>query len=69
MIVIAFVIAAPAAWYFGNEWLKNFAERTEISWWLFALSLVVVAFITLSTVIIQSWKTANENPINSIKTE
>ena len=69
MIAIAFVIAAPAAWYFGNEWLKNFAERTEIHWWLFALSLAVVAFITLSTVIIQSWKTANENPINSIKTE
>ena len=69
MIAIAFVIAAPAAWYFGNEWLKNFAERTEIHWWLFPVSLLIVGCITLLTVIIQSWKTANENPINSIKTE
>ena len=69
LIVASFVLSAPVAWYFGSEWLKNFAERTEIHWWLFPASFVIVGGVTLLTVIIQSWKVANDNPINSIKTE
>ena len=69
LILIAFALATPAAWYFGEQWLCNFAERTAIPWWLVLISLLVVSSITLLTVIVQSWKTANDNPINSIKTE
>jgi len=69
IIALSFVVAAPLAWYFGRKWLENFAERTPVHWWLFALSLLIVAVITLGTVILQSWKTANENPIHSVKTE
>ena len=69
MLVISFVVAAPLAWYIGRQWLQSFAERTPICWWLFPLALLVVAVVTLLTVIIQSWRTANENPVNSIKTE
>jgi len=69
LTVVAFVIAAPLAWYFGHTWLENFAERTPIYWWLFPLALLLIALVTLLTVLIQSWRAATENPINSIKTE
>ena len=69
LLAVSFIIAAPIAYYIGRQWLQSFAERTPIYWWLFPLALLTVGVITLTTVIIQSWRTANENPINSIKTE
>ena len=69
LLAISFIIAAPVAYYIGQQWLQSFAERTPIYWWLFPLALLAVGIITFTTVIIQSWRTANENPINSIKTE
>ncbi len=69
LLAVSFIIAAPIAYYIGREWLQSFAERTPIYWWLFPLALLTVGVITLTTVIIQSWRTANENPINSIKNE
>jgi putative ABC transport system permease protein len=69
LLAVSFIVAAPLAWYIGREWLQSFAERTPIYWWLFPLALLVIALVTLLTVVIQSWRTANENPVNSIKTE
>ena len=69
LLAVSFIIAAPLAYYIGQQWLQSFAERTPIYWWLFPLALLTVGAITLLTVIIQSWRTANENPVNSIKTE
>ena len=69
LLAISFVIAAPVAWYIGSQWLQSFAERTPIYWWLFPLALLAVGTVTLAIVIIQSWRTANANPVESIKTE
>ena len=69
LILVAFVLAAPLAWYIGHQWLMSFAERTPIYWWLFPLALLAVSVITLATVGIQGWRAATENPVNSIKTE
>lgn len=69
LLLGSFIVAMPLAWYVGTQWLQGFAEHTPIYWWLFPLSLLVVSLITLATVIIQSWRTANENPVNSIKNE
>ena len=69
LILFAFVLAAPLAWYIGRQWLMSFAERTPIYWWLFPLALLAVSTITLVTVGIQGWRAATENPVNSIKTE
>ena len=69
LLAVSFIIAAPIAYYIGRQWLQSFAERTPIYWWLFPLALLTVGVITLATVIIQSWRTANENPVNSIKNE
>ena len=69
LLAVSFIIAVPITYYIGQQWLQSFAERTPIYWWLFPLVLLVVGIITLATVIIQSWRTANENPVNSIKNE
>ena len=69
LLLCCFIVAAPLAWYIGNQWLQGFAERTPIYWWLFPLALLAVAAITLATVIVQSWRAASENPVDSIKTE
>ena len=69
LLGVSFVVAAPLAWYIGQGWLQSFAERTPVYWWLFPLAFLVVALVTLGTVVTQSWRTANENPIRSIKTE
>lgn len=64
-----FLIAAPIAWWGVNEWLKEFAFRMPIYWWIFAIAFVVVEMITAFIVTAQSWRIANENPVNSIKSE
>ena len=69
LLAVSFVMAAPMAYYIGSQWLLSFAERTPVYWWLFPLSLLAVGAVTLLTVIIQSWRTANENPVKSIKSE
>ena len=69
LILISFVTAAPIACFMGLKWLKHFAERAPIHWWILPLALLLVGGIVLGTVVFQSWKTARENPVNSIKTE
>ena len=64
-----FVVAAPIGYLVGRHWLKGFAVRTAISPLLFLVSFLLITLITMLTVTYQSWKNANENPINSIKTE
>lgn len=68
-IVIAFLIAAPIAWYVMNEWLANFAYKTNLSWWIFALSGSLALGIALLTVSWQSWKAATQNPVEALRYE
>lgn len=69
MILISFAIAAPIAWFCGHQTLNYFAEHTVIHWWIFPLSLLIIGTVTLGTVALQCWRTARENPVNSITTE
>ena len=64
-----FVVAAPIGYMVGVHWLEGFAIRTAVSPWLFFVSFLLIALITMLTVTYQSWKNANENPVKSIKTE
>ena len=64
-----FVVAAPIGYLLGQHWLEGFAVRTAISPLLFLVSFLLITLITMLTVTYQSWKNANENPVNSIKTE
>jgi putative ABC transport system permease protein len=68
-VVLAFVIASPVAWFVMNKWLRNFAYKTEMSWWTFALAGVIVLFIALITVSWQSWRAASTNPADTLRYE
>jgi len=69
LIVIAALVAFPLAWWAMNKWLSDFAYRTSISWWVFAIAAIVsivIAFVTIST---QAVKAALMNPVQSLRTE
>ena len=68
-VVLAFVFASPIAWFVMNKWLRNFAYKTEMSWWTFALAGVIVLFIALITVSWQSWRAASTNPADTLRYE
>ena len=69
LVLIAFVIAAPLSWYFMNNWLQDFVFKITISWWMFAVSVILVLGIALATVSIQAIQAAWTNPIKSLRSE
>jgi putative ABC transport system permease protein len=69
LVLIAFVIAAPIAYWVSYDWLQNFAYRTKMSWWIFALSGVAMLFLALITLSIQTIKAAMANPVESLRSE
>ena len=69
LIIAANIIAIPIAYYFMNNWLKNFAYKIEIGWWIFALSGIIAIIIALLTVSIQAIKAAVANPVESLRYE
>ncbi|MEO5592625.1 MAG: FtsX-like permease family protein [Chitinophagaceae bacterium] len=69
LVLISFVIAAPVAWYGMHSWLKDFAYRIDISWWVFVLAGVMAIVIALGTISFQAIKAAMANPVKSLRTE
>jgi putative ABC transport system permease protein len=68
-VLIAFVIATPITFYAMHKWLENFAYKTSLSWWIFAMAGVLVLGIALLTVSWQSWKAATRNPVEALRYE
>lgn len=68
-VAIAFVIAVPIAYNVMNKWLENFAYKTTLSWWIFALSGLIALFIAIITVSGQTFKAARRNPIDALRYE
>jgi putative ABC transport system permease protein len=66
-VVVAFVMACPVAWYAMHNWLQNFAYKTELSWWVFALAGIAALLISIATVSWQSWRAATRNPVESLR--
>ncbi len=69
LVILAFVIATPLVWLGINKWLEGYVYRTEISWWIFAISGIIMVFIALITLSIQTIRSATANPVNSLRTE
>lgn len=68
-VAIAFVIATPIAWFSMHKWLENFAYKTSLSWWIFALAGLLALGIALLTVSWQSWRAATRNPVEALRYE
>ena len=69
LVVVSFVIAAPLSLWIVHRWLASFAYRTPIHWWVFAAAFAAVLLATIGTVTFCSWRTADENPADSVKSE
>lgn len=69
LILIAFVIATPLAWYYMHQWLQDYAYRINISWWLFAAGGIAAIVIALATISFQAIKAAIANPVKSLRSE
>lgn len=69
LVLIAFVIAAPLAWWAMSRWLQGFVYRVGISWWMFALAAAAALVIALLTVSVQAVKAAVANPVKSLRSE
>ena len=69
LILIAFLVAAPIAWWLMNSWLQDFKYRIQIGPWVFALAIGIILAIAAVTVIYQSIKAALANPVKSLRTE
>ena len=68
-VLIANLIAWPVAYYFMNNWLKDFAYRINMNFWVFFTSGVLALLIALLTVSIHAVKAARANPIKSLRYE
>ena len=68
-VVVALVIASPIAYYAMSKWLENFAYKTTLNWWIFALAGVLALGIALLTVSWQSWRAATRNPVEALRYE
>ncbi|MDR0363754.1 MAG: hypothetical protein LBH92_01840, partial [Bacteroidales bacterium] len=66
---IAMLIAFPLSYYLLNEMLNDYAYRINISWWMFAVALLLTLILTLLTVSFQAIKAATNNPVNAIKSD
>ncbi|MBT3382535.1 MAG: hypothetical protein HN778_14310 [Prolixibacteraceae bacterium] len=68
-VALAFVVALPIAYYVMTTWLENFAYKTNLSWWIFALAGVLTLGMALLTVSFQSWRAATRNPVEALRYE
>ncbi len=69
LVLISCIVAIPLGYYFMQGWIENYAYRTEVSWWIFAVAVLIVLLITLLTVSLQALRAAVVNPVKSLRTE
>jgi putative ABC transport system permease protein len=69
LVGVAALIALPVSWWAMNNWLKNFAFRIDIGWWVFAVAAVVAVLIAIFTVSYQAIRAATANPVKSLRAE
>ena len=69
LLIVAVLIAGPLSWYCVDQWLANFAYRTTIDWWVFAVAIIGAFMVAIATITYQSLKVAYKNPVNSLRDE
>jgi ABC-type antimicrobial peptide transport system permease subunit len=69
LVAIALAFATPLAWYGMRQWLQSYEYKIELSGWIFILAGLSAVFIALITVSFQAMKSANTNPVDSLRSE
>lgn len=66
-LFLAFVVATPVSWFALHKWLENFTYKIELSWWIFAVSGVIVFVLAMLTIGFQTLRAARANPVESLR--
>ena len=69
LLLVAFVLAVPLAWYATHQWLEGYAFHIDMHWSYFVIPFFVIVVIALLAVSFQSLKAALANPVKSLRTE
>jgi putative ABC transport system permease protein len=69
LVLVGMAAAIPISWYAMNVWLRNFAYRIDIGWWVFALAGGLALAIALLTASAQAIKAALANPVEALRYE
>jgi putative ABC transport system permease protein len=69
LVLIAFVLSIPVAWWIMHSWLQDFAYRIHLQAWVFAVAGLLALIIALITIALQAIKAAIANPVKSLRTE
>ncbi len=69
LVVVAFVIATPLAYWAAGKWLQDFAYRIDLDVNIFVLAGALAILIAFVTVASQSWRAARANPVNALRSE
>lgn len=67
LLVVSFVIAVPLVLYAMTSWVEQFAYRSPISWWIFAVALIAAVVVAGCTIFYMTYRAATENPAESVK--
>jgi ABC-type antimicrobial peptide transport system permease subunit len=69
LVLVAFLLFAPIAWWLMNQFLERYIYRTEIAWWIIPMAGVSAFILTLIIVSTQAAKAAMSNPVDSLRSE
>jgi len=69
LVFISFILACPIAYFIIKMWLRQFAYQTPISWWIFIGALFIITIVALLTVVWQSNRAANRDPVEALRYE
>jgi putative ABC transport system permease protein len=69
LIIVAFIIATPLAWYGMSRWLEEYAYRVELQWWTFLTTGIGALSIAVFVVSFKSLNTASINPVKSLRAD
>lgn len=69
LIILAFIVAVPLAWWATNKWLQGYSYHTALSWWIFAVSGVLLVAIALIVLSARTIRAATANPVKSLRSE
>jgi putative ABC transport system permease protein len=69
LVVIAASVSVPVTLYFMTKWLSNFSARTNIGWWIFAVSFLISFLVVMLTVFVHSYRASRINPVDALRYE